>query len=103
MNKLKINYVVDFLAFISFVITALTGLALKIFLPSGVRQGRLQEFIETPKVTWLEIHDWAGILLVVLVIIHLILHWDWIVCMTKNVFKLDTCEIKKDDNKVDNY
>ncbi|BFT94116.1 MAG: hypothetical protein MNSN_05290 [Minisyncoccus archaeiphilus] len=43
MNKLKINYLVDFIAFISFLVTSVTGLIIFIFLPSGVRQGRLQE------------------------------------------------------------
>ncbi len=86
MNKLKINYLVDFIAFISFLVTSVTGLIIFIFLPSGVRQGRLQEFIGITKEVWNFIHIWAGILMLVLVIIHLILHWDWIVFTTKKVF-----------------
>ncbi|WP_412733244.1 DUF4405 domain-containing protein [Minisyncoccus archaeiphilus] len=38
------------------------------------------------KEVWNFIHIWAGILMLVLVIIHLILHWDWIVFTTKKVF-----------------
>jgi cytochrome b subunit of formate dehydrogenase len=86
MNKLKINYLVDFIAFISFLVTSVTGLIIFIFLPSGVRQGRLQEFIGITKEVWNFIHIWSGILMLVLVIIHLILHWDWIVFTTKKVF-----------------
>jgi hypothetical protein len=98
MNKSKINYIVNFLALFFFVVTALSGLAIKFFVPSGVRQGRLQEFLGIQKNAWSEIHDWFGILLIVLVVIHLILHWDWIVCATKNIFHSDKCEIKTDDN-----
>lgn len=98
MNKPKINYTIDLLALISFLITALSGLAIKFFMPSGVRQGRLQEFLGIQKGIWSEIHDWFGILFIILTIIHLILHWEWVVCMTKNMFKADKCE----NNKITN-
>lgn len=98
MNKSKLNYIVDFLALISFVITAVSGVVLKV-MPGGVRQGGLQEFFGIQKTVWLEIHDWAGILMIILVLIHLILHWNWFVCVTKNMFQTDKCEIKADDIK----
>jgi len=86
MDKPKINYLVDSTAFISFLVTSVTGLVIFIFLPSGVRQGRLQEFFGMNKGTWNFIHIWSGILMLVFVVIHLILHWGWIAYMTKNVF-----------------
>ncbi|HRZ95265.1 MAG TPA: DUF4405 domain-containing protein [Candidatus Moranbacteria bacterium] len=98
MNKPKINYLVDFLTLVSFLITAVSGLAIKLFMPSGVRQGRLQEFLGIQKGAWSEVHDWFGIIFIILVVIHFILHWDWIVCMTKNIFKSDKCEIKENNN-----
>lgn len=87
MNKQKINYIVDFLTFISFVFTAISGLVMKFFMPGGVRQGRLQEFWGIQKGAWSEIHEWFGIIFIILVIIHFILHWDWIVSVTKNIFE----------------
>jgi len=33
------------------------------------------------------IHDLSGKIFIVLVIIHIILHWNWIYCITKNLFK----------------
>ncbi len=92
MNKNKLNFLVDFLAFVAFLLVAKTGLIIFFFLPGGVRQGRYQEFWGITKATYSTIHDWAGIALIVLVIIHLILHWRWIVCNFKNVFK------KQDNN-----
>jgi len=94
MNKSKLNYIIDFLALVSFLITAVSGLAIKFFMPSGVRQGRFQELLGIQKGNWSQIHDWFGILLIIFVAIHLILHRDWIVCMTKNIFNSDKCEIK---------
>ena len=37
--------------------------------------------------TWLDIHDWAAVAIVAIIIIHLVLHWKWIVCMTKKMFQ----------------
>jgi len=87
MNKQKINYIIDFLALISFIITAFTGLVLMLSMPSGVRQGRFQSLLGIEKTTWIKLHDWFGIGLIILVIIHLILHWDWLVLMTRNTLK----------------
>jgi hypothetical protein len=86
MNKFKINYIIDFFVFISFFVVALTGLIIFLFLPSGIRQGRLQEFIGIAKEIWNLVHIWFGILMTFLVTVHFILHWDWIVCMTKTIF-----------------
>lgn len=98
MNKPKMNYIVDLLAFISFIITALSGLAIKFYMPSGVRQGRFQEFLGIQKGNWSEAHDIAGIVFMALVVIHFILHWKWVVCMTKSVLKLDSDNNKCETN-----
>jgi cytochrome b subunit of formate dehydrogenase len=98
MNKQKTNYIIDLLALVSFIIAAISGLVIRFFMPSGVRQGRLQEFLGIQKGVWSEIHDWAGIIFIVLIIIHFILHWDWVLCMTKNIFNSDKCETKKTNN-----
>jgi len=100
MNKLKINYALDLFALLSFVVVAISGLAIKFFMPSGIRQGRFQEFLGIQKGTWSEMHDISGIILIILVIIHLFLHADWIACATKNMLKLNAekCERKIKEN-----
>jgi hypothetical protein len=90
MNKPKINYIVDFVSFIVFLIVSVTGLVLFFFLPSGVRQGIYQEFIGIRKYLWLNWHSIAGFIIIFLVLIHLILHRKWIVSMTKNFFRKRT-------------
>ena len=87
MTNAKLNYVVDFLMGISFCITALSGLVIFLFLPRGARQGGFQEFFGITKGTWTTMHNWMGILLILFVLIHLILHWRWIFSMTKAIFK----------------
>ncbi|MBP8016447.1 DUF4405 domain-containing protein [Candidatus Gracilibacteria bacterium] len=78
--------------FIFFFITSITGLIIFFFLPSGVRQGRFQEFMGITKEVWNFIHVWSGILIIIFVILHLILHYNWIICMTKNLFSKKNCK-----------
>lgn len=70
MNKLKLNYFVDIGMAISFVIVAVTGILKH---PALSRRTR----------DYMLLHDWAGMVLAGFVILHLILHWNWIKCMTK--------------------
>lgn len=73
MNKAKLNYLVDLLLFVSFFLVSVTGLML---FPG--RRSRTD---------MVALHDWSGILLIVLAIVHFALHWKWIVSMTRSFFK----------------
>ena len=75
MNKLKLNYFVDIGMAIAFVIVTVTGI---LKLPALGGQTEAYMFL----------HDWSGVVLAAFVLLHLILHWNWIVCMTKScIFK----------------
>jgi len=37
--------------------------------------------------TWIDLHDWTAVALLVIIVIHLILHWRWIVYMTGSYFR----------------
>jgi cytochrome b subunit of formate dehydrogenase len=87
MDKPKINYIVDFFMTISFIITAISGLVIFFFLPEGIKRGGYQQFMGIMKQNWILIHDYSGIIMLVLVIVHFLLHWNWIVCMTKSFFQ----------------
>ncbi len=87
MEKSKINYFIDLLILIFFVINSITGLIIFFFLPTGVKRGGYQVFLGIIKQNWVIIHNWSGILLILLIAIHLILHWNWIVYMTKSLLQ----------------
>ena len=40
-------------------------------------------FWERSKHTWIDIHNWVAVVLLVVAIVHIILHWKWIVRMSK--------------------
>ena len=91
MEKNIIKYILDVGLGISFLIVALTG----IFKFSGFREffGIALSYRDPPMplISWF--HDWSGVAMAAIVLIHLILNWDWIVSMTKGFF------IKEDEEK----
>ena len=52
----------------------------------GAGGGQLT-FWEISKYTWIDIHDWVAVALVVLVVIHVALHWKWIIRMAKSLVR----------------
>lgn len=80
LNKAVINYFIDVLLLISGAIVGITGLIKMPFM----------DFLQTHKVVHYPmlsfVHDWSGVIFVFLIIIHLLLHIPWIVCMTKAIF-----------------
>lgn len=80
MDKIKINYFVDALMLIAGLLCGLTGI-LKLDLLLSLK---LYQFINYKSLSF--VHDWSGVALVLLIILHLILHLNWIKCMTKSIF-----------------
>ena len=92
-NRAKINYVVDIVIGIGFLFSAVSGLVL-FFAGSaggGYQGGRnpqyLQAVLGLSRDAWKSLHNYSSIAMVVGVLGHLILHWNWMVCMTRNILK----------------
>lgn len=84
-------------ALISFLITAVTGVIIFLFLPpSEGQRGIHNTLFGYGRHDWGAFHDWAGIVLLIAIIIHIALHLDWFISTTKNVFSLN----KSDNNKL---
>ena len=81
MERIWINYWIDFGLFITFTICGGTGI---MKLPAFVRWFVSIGF---PLSTLSFLHDVSGIILIILVFIHLMLHRKWISCMTKRLFE----------------
>ncbi|MBN2459447.1 DUF4405 domain-containing protein [Candidatus Woesearchaeota archaeon] len=83
VNKARINYWVDVGLVITFIASMITGLIKwpGLFRLTGIRHRDL------PMLEISLVHDWSGLLMVILVLVHLILHFNWMVTMTKCLFK----------------
>lgn len=75
MNRTKLNYYVDLAFLIQFVLVGYSGLLLLID-GHGVSH------------FWKFIHVKIGILILVFFMIHILLHWDWLVLNTKKCFSI---------------
>ncbi|WP_048168760.1 DUF4405 domain-containing protein [Methanosarcina sp. 2.H.A.1B.4] len=93
MNRQKTNYLIDLALTTLFFGVAGTGLFMYFFIPSGVQRGRYLVYMGLTKATWIWIHSRVGILMSILVAIHLIFHWKWIICTTKSLFSKEKCEL----------
>jgi hypothetical protein len=81
MHRAKWNYVVDTLALVAMVVLAVTGFMIRYKLPPGT--SRYLALWGMNRHEWGNIHFWSGVVLLVLLALHVILHWDWIVIMTR--------------------
>ena len=82
-------------AFLLFLLEAFSGFALWVAVSGGdgFQGGRGQtehpgqeDFLTITRGDWIDIHDWAGVALLVIIGLHMVLHWRWIVQVTKRVF-----------------
>ena len=81
------NILLDLQLLISGLLSGLSGIYF-LFLPVGGYQGGRNPYygitILFDRHTWGDIHTWASVVLISLAVLHIPIHWDWIVKMTRN-------------------
>jgi hypothetical protein len=80
-----VYFILACLMFLMAVIEGLSGFLLWLVIPGGGGRGGGESsvFWGITKNAWIDIHDWVAVAMLVLVVIHIILHWKWIVRMIK--------------------
>ena len=95
MKRSSINFIVDSISLVVFVFMVLTGLVMEYILPpgsggAGPRPGRgakeIKEFLSLSRHDWGDIHFYLAIAFVVLMVVHLCLHWSWVKSYLKSLF-----------------
>ena len=97
MDKNRINYWIDLLMGLSFIVVAATGLVLLFVLKSNIGPGSHISFLGIMKITWVRMHDISGLIFIILTMVHFILHWNWIAAMTKKIFRKGDLAVKEQD------
>ena len=103
MTKAIRNWVLAIIMTALGLVEAITGFVLWLVLPGagggsgrglggGVGASNLT-YWGLSRHTWINIHDWVAVALIVLVTIHVILHWKWIIRMVKIMFHGQTKEV----------
>ena len=84
------NIILDMFLLISGLIAVLSGIYF-LFLPIGGFQGGRNPFYDViilfGRHTWGDIHIWSSVAIIALAALHIPLHWQWIVKMTKTGFR----------------
>ncbi|HII71675.1 TPA: DUF4405 domain-containing protein [Candidatus Woesearchaeota archaeon] len=83
VNKNHIKYAIDIGLLVTFILSGITGI-LKF---PGLTQYFRGVYRAIPAYTISQVHDWSGLIMVLLVLAHLVFNWNWIVCMTKNIIR----------------
>ena len=88
MRKSTKNYVIFIFLFLLALFQTASGFVMWLVLPSGqgYQGGRgsiVPEVFIWDRHTWINLHDWVAVALLVILVLHLILNWKWILYHTK--------------------
>ena len=84
MSRGPLNLLIDTLAAACLLAIVTTGYVLRFPLPPA--RNHTHELWGLSRYDWGAIHSWASLGLLLVLIIHLVLHWDWIVSMIRHRF-----------------
>jgi hypothetical protein len=102
MKRTTLNFVVDLIAFANLLLLATTGTILKWVLPPGsggggggrgygfrggrgAGTGQVQQLLGLGRHDWGDIHFVLALLFVLVVLLHLVLHWTWIKACARSI------------------
>lgn len=92
MRKTTQNYVVNLVFGLLMLFQSVTGFILWFVLPRGFRyRGGLGAADGSPvflfdRHTWLDLHKWTAVALLVMFALHIFMHWRWLFYMTRSYF-----------------
>lgn len=77
MKRSDLNFLIDFIAFVGFVLMTTTGVLMRYLLPPG--SGHYSTIWGLDRHEWGGVHFWISLVFFSVLAIHLVLHWRWIV------------------------
>jgi len=97
MKRSTLNFVIDFIGFVNVLLLTFTGIIMKYILPPGsggrgreMHGGQGGEHIKTllsmTRHQWGDIHFYLAAVFITIIIVHLILHYNWIKGYIKGLF-----------------
>lgn len=67
-----------------------------LLVPAGYQGGRNPYYGLTvlfDRETWHQLHLWSGVAMIILLVVHILIHWKWIQAMFERCFRRDECTI----------
>lgn len=78
MERYRRALYVNIVAFVFLVPATISGIVLWLYLPGGRSQAGQAVYLSLTRQTWIDVHLWTSIVLVVLIAGHLVLHLTYI-------------------------
>ena len=82
----RLNYALDVVIAVAGIAVLLTGLVFLFGGQGGFQGGRnpafQTEMLGLARQGWRDLHAWTGLVMIAGLLVHLALHWEWIVCTT---------------------
>lgn len=90
-HRARVNYWVDVVIAVGFLLAVASGIVLYLVPSGGYQGGRNpyygREILLLGHDVWKDLHLWGGLSMTGGVLVHLVLHWNWMVCMTRNLLR----------------
>jgi cytochrome b subunit of formate dehydrogenase len=87
-RQTQTNWLIDAAVFLGAILAALSGIYF-LFVSSGGYQGGRNPWygltILFSRHTWDDLHTWGGVLMIAAVVVHFVIHWDWVKMMTRRI------------------
>ena len=77
MKRIHLNFIIDVIAFVGFVVLTTTGVLMRYILPPGSGYHSMVWTLDRHE--WGGIHFWISVVFFSILALHLVLHWRWIV------------------------
>lgn len=96
MRRVTWNYIIDIIFGLLLLGQGVSGAVLWFLLPGGYRYrgsaggGEAGSFL-LARQDWRDIHQWLALALAIMFIVHIAIHWQWLVSMTKSYFRRGRC------------
>ncbi len=98
MKRSTLNFVIDLLGFVVLLGLACTGFIIRYILPPGTGGrgqalhggqggGHIEQLWSMTRHEWGDIHFYLAVLFVILMTVHVILHWNWVKNYVRSLFK----------------
>jgi len=57
--------------------------------------GNVMDFLGFKRCNWITVHNWASVVLFIIILVHIIFHWSWILGTTRRIFRTLQGPVKK--------
>ncbi len=78
MSRGAILFIIALVMIVLGIVLAVSSFLLWVVFPHGFYPGRQ---------LWIEIHKWVGLALTIVVLVHALLHWKWLVAMSRKYLR----------------